>query len=162
MMDQAILIFAFATALASAMVGGVFFGFSSFVMAALARVPIGAAISAMQSINVVVLNSWLLRTFMAAAVACAALAVIAVATWQQPGSLSLIAGSLVYLAGCLGVTMLANVPLNNELAATKAESEEGAKVWTRYLSQWTAWNHVRTIACLAAAILLLIAVAQRL
>ena len=47
---------AFAAARGSGVVGGVFFAFSSFVMAALARRPAHEGIAAMQSINVVVLN----------------------------------------------------------------------------------------------------------
>jgi uncharacterized membrane protein len=42
--------------LGSALIGGIFFAFSSFVMKALARVPSPEGIAAMQSINVVVLN----------------------------------------------------------------------------------------------------------
>jgi uncharacterized membrane protein len=48
------------------------------------------------------------------------------------------------------VTLLFNVPLNNRLAAVKPESAEGKVIWTHYLSVWTAWNHVRTAAPLAA------------
>jgi hypothetical protein len=39
---------------------------------------------------------------------------------------------------------------HNKLAATGAKSAEGASVWKTYLSAWTAWNHVRTIAALLA------------
>ena len=42
--------------LGSALIAGIFFAFSSFVMKALARVPSAEGIAAMQSINVVVLN----------------------------------------------------------------------------------------------------------
>jgi len=48
------------------------------------------------------------------------------------------------------VTVLFNVPLNNKLAAVKPDSAEGNAVWTRYLREWTLWNHVRTVAPLAA------------
>jgi uncharacterized membrane protein len=30
-------------------------------------------------------------------------------------------------------------------------STEGARVWADYLVTWTTWNHVRTVAALAAA-----------
>jgi uncharacterized membrane protein len=46
--------------------------------------------------------------------------------------------------------MICNVPLNNRLAAVEPESAEGKVVWTHYLRVWTAWNHVRTAASLAA------------
>jgi uncharacterized membrane protein len=47
--------------------------------------------------------------------------------------------------------MLRNVPLNDALTAAAADSGEGALLWMRYLAAWTAWNHVRTAASLAAA-----------
>ena len=58
------------------------------------------------------------------------------------------------------VTMAFNVPLNNKLAATGAKSAEGASVWQTYLSNWTAWNHVRTIAALAACASFLLALSE--
>jgi uncharacterized membrane protein len=34
-------------------------------------------------------------------------------------------------------------------------------VWTHYLSVWTAWNHVRTVASLAAAAAFILAFARQ-
>jgi uncharacterized membrane protein len=39
------------------------------------------------------------------------------------------------------------------LARVNPVEPEAAAVWSDYLVTWTAWNHVRTIASLAAAIL---------
>jgi len=50
-----------------------------------------------------------------------------------------------------------NVPLNNALAAVDPASADGARVWAGYFTRWTAWNHVRTVAALAAAASLTIA-----
>jgi uncharacterized membrane protein len=47
--------------------------------------------------------------------------------------------------------MVCNVPRNNALAAAAPEAAESAGLWARYLAQWTAWNHLRTVACIAAA-----------
>jgi uncharacterized membrane protein len=47
--------------------------------------------------------------------------------------------------------MVFNVPLNNALAAVDPASSEGAAVWADYLRTWTNWNHVRTLAALAAS-----------
>jgi uncharacterized membrane protein len=30
-------------------------------------------------------------------------------------------------------------------------SAEGASIWADHLVRWTAWNHVRALACVAAA-----------
>ena len=57
-----------AALLGTALIGGVFFAFSSFVMKALARVPSPEGIAAMQSINVTVLNASFLGAFMGTAV----------------------------------------------------------------------------------------------
>ena len=64
--------------LGSALLGGIFFAFSSFVMKALARVPSAEGIAAMQSINVVVLNPSFLGAFMGTAAISLLVAVIAV------------------------------------------------------------------------------------
>ena len=53
----------FASALASGLVGGIFFAFSNFVMKALARVSPAQGVAAMQSINIVVLNRWFFAVF---------------------------------------------------------------------------------------------------
>lgn len=44
-----------------------------------------------------------------------------------------------------------HVPRNNALAAADPSSADGARLWRRYLREWTTWNHVRTTAALAAA-----------
>ena len=55
-MSSLVTIAGIVTLLGAAMIGGVFFAFSSFVMKALARLPSAEGIAAMQSINIVVLN----------------------------------------------------------------------------------------------------------
>ncbi len=49
----------------SAITGGIFYAFSSFVMAALARIPANAGITAMQSINITVINGTFFAAFSA-------------------------------------------------------------------------------------------------
>jgi uncharacterized membrane protein len=53
--------------------------------------------------------------------------------------------------------MICNVPRNNRLAKADPASTEGARVWTAYLREWTAWNHVRTIASAAATVAFILA-----
>ena len=69
--------------------------------------------------------------------------------------------SVIYLAGCIAVTMVRNVPLNNALATVAPGTPEAAALWTRYLSEWTLWNTVRTVAPLVSAVLLTIAVSSQ-
>jgi uncharacterized membrane protein len=152
---------AVAAALGSGAVAGFFFAFSVCVMRALERLPRDQGIAAMQSINVVVLNPWFFTAFFGTAVVCMILAVFALFTWSASGALYLLAGSLLYLAGSIFVTLAFNVPLNDALAAVNPHSAEGAALWARYLANWTAWNHVRTAASFGAAALFIAAVCMQ-
>ena len=75
-----------AALLGSALVGGVFFAFSSFIMKALARVPSREGIAAMQSINVVVLNRSFLGTFIGTALISVLIAVLSIVNWGTPAA----------------------------------------------------------------------------
>jgi uncharacterized membrane protein len=141
-------------ALGCALVAGIFLAFSNFVMKALAQVAPASGIAAMQSINVVVLNPGFLGLFMGTALACAVLFVYALMHWQAPGAFCLMAGSLLYLLGTFGVTMVFNVPRNNALARQNPASPEAVGFWRGYVTGWTMWNHARTLAALVAAVLL--------
>ena len=140
----------FIAALGSGLMAGFFFAFSATVMWALERQPAAAGIAAMQAINVVVLNPLFLGTFFGTAILSLVLDIVALMDWLAPRSGYLLAGGLLYFVGTFLVTVLFNVPLNNKLAAVKPDSAEGNAVWTRYLREWTLWNHVRTVAPLAA------------
>lgn len=144
-------------ALGCALMAGLFFAFSVSVMRGLARVPPAAGIAAMQAINIVILNPVFGLVFFGTTAACLIVAVAAVVQWHQPASASMLAGGLLYLIGAFGVTVVFNVPRNNALAAVDPASPEGARVWASYLVTWTAWNHVRTIASLAATAALIVA-----
>ncbi|NJO77590.1 MAG: DUF1772 domain-containing protein [Cyanobacteria bacterium RM1_2_2] len=145
------------SALGCGLVAGVFFAFSTFVMTALARLQPREGIVAMQSINVTAINPLFMIALFGTGVACLFLAITSLFKWHQPGTVYLLVGSLVYFIGTIGVTIAFNVPLNDALAIVKPDSAEGANLWARYLTTWTIWNHVRTIAALAAAALFTIA-----
>jgi uncharacterized membrane protein len=160
-MDVLLFVLTVCSALGCGLMAGTFFAFSSFAMKALGRLPPAQGIAAMQSINVAVIHPVFLGVFLGTAATCAALAVSSLFRWHHPGAAFLLAGSLLYLAGTFLVTMVFNVPRNNALAAVDPSSAEGARVWASYLSRWTAWNHVRTLAALAAASALTLALTLR-
>jgi uncharacterized membrane protein len=140
----------FMAAIGSGLMAGLFFAFSTSVMAALARLPAESGAAAMNSINVVILNPLFLSVFMGIALLCAILAVRAFLNWSEPGSAWLMAGSLFYLVGIFLVTAVFSVPLNDALAAVAPGTAEGTALWTRYLADWVPWNHVRTLSGVAA------------
>jgi uncharacterized membrane protein len=145
------------SALGCGLIAGVFFAFSSFVMNALAQLQPTQGIAAMQLINITVINPLFMAAFLGTAAACIFLVVSSLLRWHQPSAAYLLVGSLLYLIGTVGVTIVCNVPLNEALARVEPGSTEGASLWVSYLANWTAWNHVRTIAALAATAMLTIA-----
>lgn len=147
-----------AAAFGAAAVGGIFFAFSSFVMAGLGRAGETAGASAMQQINITVINPLTFAFFLGTAALAAAAAVLAFLSGSTTAASALpVAGAAAYILGCLGVTGAGNVPLNERLARVDAGSAEGMAAWAHYLNRWTFWNHIRTAACMISAVLFLAA-----
>jgi uncharacterized membrane protein len=137
--------------------GGLFYAFSTAVMSALGRQPHPSGMAAMQTINVVVFNPWFGGAFTLAPVACALAVITALARWPALEAPWIVAGGAIFLVGTLSVTALCNVPRNDALEAMPANDAGAAKLWSRYLREWTLWNHVRTGSALVAAALLTVA-----
>jgi uncharacterized membrane protein len=142
----------FTAAIGCGLVAGVFFAFSTFVMPALARLQPAQGIVAMQSINITAINPLFMLALLGTAVACLFIVISALLGWHQSGTIYLAIGSLLYLVGTILVTILGNVPLNYALSIVDPNSTEGATLWARFLTEWTFWNHVRTLAALAASV----------
>ena len=151
----------FLSALGCGLMAGLFFVFSAAVMTALARLPPAEGIAAMQSINAAILNPLFLAVFFGTAALCALATLSSLWTWGEPGALWRVLGGVLYLAGGLLVTRARNVPLNQALAVLAPDGPGSADRWSGYVARWTAWNHVRTVACLAAAALLTVALCDQ-
>lgn len=138
---------------------GLFFIFSVCIMGALARLPVPEGIAAMNAINVVIQNPLFFLAFLGTGVVAVAI-VVSAFIQGGPGSTLAIAGAIAFLAGTIGVTMVVNVPMNDALAAAQPASSEAASLWSGYLSGWTGWNHVRTLASMASLLLFVLAYAR--
>lgn len=145
------------TAVASAVLGGVFYGFSSFIMTALSRIPEAEGVRAMQRINIDVFHVSFMGLFFGLPLVTIGLAVVGWLNLERDAALYITAAAAVQFLGCFLITAFGNVPLNNALARADADSSDGRELWRKYLRSWTRWNHVRTAACIATAALLLIA-----
>lgn len=142
------------TALACGLMGGAFFAFSTLVMGGLRRLPDAQGLAAMQAINRAAITPLFMLALLGAAAACAVLAVVAVAGWGERRSAWLLAGSLAYLIGAFGTTIVWHVPRNDALATVDPTAVEAAARWATYLAEWMPLNHVRALASVAAAGLL--------
>ena len=75
----------FIVAIGSGIVAGVFFAFSSFVMAALGRISPTQAVAAMNSINVTVINPGFMTAFVGTGVLCLVVGVRSSFSWNHCG-----------------------------------------------------------------------------
>jgi uncharacterized membrane protein len=157
MIDGWLFVLTLVTALGCGLVAGFFFAFSTCLMKALARRPAAEGLAAMQSINVTVINPLVMGALFGTALACIAVVIGAVLEWGEPYAVYLLIGGAVYLVGTILVTAAYHVPRNDALAKLDPNSPDAAGHWSRYVREWTAANHVRTLSSLAAATLLTIA-----
>ena len=137
---------------ATALVGGVFFAFSSFVMPALARLSAPDGIRAMQSINITAVRPPLMTALFGTAVLGITGAIV------RSGQPWMLAAAALYVVGVIGVTIVAHVPRNDALARVDAAVAPGAEdAWRQYLTGWRRWNHVRWISGVASSAAFLVA-----
>ena len=127
-------------ALGSGLIAGVFFAFAAFVLAALSRLPAPAGITAMQTMIAAIKSPLFLVVFFGTAALAGLLGIAATLKWSEPGALYLLIGSLLYLNGPFGVTLLKNLPLNNHLAAVTPGSIESAIVWKEFRASCGAYG----------------------
>ena len=148
-------------AVGSGLVAGVFFAFSTFVMPAIRRRPAPAAIAVMQEINLAAPNPLFMLALLGTALTSVGVAVTAVVDLGEPFAPFALAGAALYLVTIV-LTATYHVPRNNALAGVDPDAGDAAEVWARYAAEWTRWNHVRTIAPLAAAVAFTLGAARHL
>lgn len=143
-----------ATALGSAVAGGVYANFSARVMPRLAQLSVRDGVSAMQEFNRTALQAPFMTVFFGSA---------ALSGWVLARSLraperglpELLAtgGSLCYLAGFV-LTIAYNVPRNEALDRVDPRSPAAEPLWATYLQEWTTANSARAGLSLVGAALL--------
>ncbi|GGQ40821.1 hypothetical protein GCM10010279_58090 [Streptomyces mutabilis] len=97
--------------------------------------------------------------FLGTTVLTAVITVMTIVLWPDGAAVELLLGSALHLFGSFGVTAAANVPRNTALLRLEPGTAEAAGRWPAYVREWTAWNHVRTVASAAAALAYVLALA---
>ncbi|SEW43010.1 anthrone oxygenase family protein [Chitinophaga arvensicola] len=158
-----IFVLALAT-ITTALVAGVFYGFAVSVNLAFAQLPDAAYITATKAINVAIVNPAFAASFFGAPL------FLLLAAWMnaRPAftrrGAYILAATIIFWIGSFGVTVAANIPLNDQLAAFSVEGVSAAKlheVRTAFATPWNNWHMVRTLASILAMVLLIIACLQR-
>jgi uncharacterized membrane protein len=148
---------AFLAALGCGLTAGVFFAFSSFVMPALGQLAPHDGILAMQWINRLAVTPLFMAALFGTALLCLSLMIWASVAWNRRPSRWIVPAAAVFLIGVIGVTVAANVPRNDALEQLDPQAAASATQWSSYLSEWTAFNHVRTTAALLATAMFILA-----
>ncbi|MFJ5275741.1 DUF1772 domain-containing protein [Streptomyces parvulus] len=143
--------------LGAGLTAGVFCAFSTFVMRGLAALPPAQGVAAMNSINRAAVRPAFMLVFLGTAVLTAVIAVVTFVLWPEGAVVELLLGSALFLIGSFGVTAAANVPRNTALLEVEPGSAQASGRWTSYVREWTLWNHVRTVASAATAVLYVLA-----
>lgn len=142
----------FIAAISCALIAGIFFIFSNTVMPSLAQLSYGQGVKAMQNINNIILNPLFFIIFIGPALISLILLSMQVLSTQLATSIPLIVACLSYFIGSFVVTIIFNVPMNDELKAiVHPHAFETSQIWSRYLKDWVFWNNVRAIASLVAS-----------
>lgn len=135
----------------SGLIAGTYYAYACSVMLALRKAGDRTFIEVMQRINVAIQNPVFFLAFFGA------LVLAGIAVWQQRSSAQggalgwTIAGLALYAVSLL-ITVGANVPLNEKLAAAgdPATIADPAAVRERFENAWVSWNIARTLAAAGA------------
>lgn len=144
-------------AVGCAVMSGVFFTFSSFMMQALHRLPAAQGIAAMQSINATIATPLFVLALLGTAASSLVLAMVSVTRLSEPDAPLVLAGSMLYLVGCMMVTIRYHIPRNQALDRLDPGAASSAAQWNQFVPRWIAVNHVRTLAAVAAVMAYLLA-----
>ncbi|NJN47004.1 MAG: DUF1772 domain-containing protein [Candidatus Competibacteraceae bacterium] len=134
------------------LITGLLFAFSNFVLSALADLSNENGMFAMQRVNEKIINPIFLLLFLGTPILCVIIAIGCAINLDAPAHWLLLGGSMGYLIGPFGITILFNVPLNNRLAKTKISDAD--EVWPDYQIRWQRWNHARTYIGVLSVLLL--------
>ena len=142
----------------TALSAGLLFSFSVAVNGGLHRLKDSEYVAAMQSINIAIVNPVFLLTFFGPVILLPLAAFLHDISSARFALLA--SASVLYLVFTFGVTAGGNVPLNNRLARVdvrRASSEEVTQARAQFERPWNRLHAIRTIASVAATIVIFVA-----
>lgn len=151
-MSDFITIIIVASITGAGLITGLLFAFSNFVMRALADLPADKGMFVMQRINQKIINPLFMLLFLGTPLLCLLIIIHFAQTTELSDNLFLLIGAFGYIVGPFGITLLFNVPLNNQLA--REDLSDSDIKWPPYQKKWQYWNHIRTYIGLLSVILL--------
>ncbi|MEP6645939.1 MAG: anthrone oxygenase family protein [Saprospiraceae bacterium] len=149
------------TVLFSGLIAGLLFSYACSVNLGLHHLGDVEYVKAMQGINIEIQNFYFFTVFMGL------LFLLPVSAWLSFSSVHKatfylwLTATIIYLFGVLGITLVGNVPLNNQMAVinlSSVNSETLSAFRHHFESQWTSYHMIRTVASIISFILTIIGV----
>jgi uncharacterized membrane protein len=140
----------------TSLMAGIFFAFTVSVMPGLGKLSDAGFLSAMQSINREIQNPVFFLVFFGVLILLP-FAIYLHYHADRSAFLLLTAATLVYFIGVFGVTILGNIPLNNQLDQfdiARATPENLQSFRAHFEGKWNTFNSVRTVSSLLAAVIM--------
>lgn len=104
------------------------------------------AVAAMQAMNASVRNAAFAPAFFGTPLVMAVAAGLALRAGGRGAALLFLAAAAVYASGGMGLTLVVNVPMNEQLAAAAPTTvEQAGRVWSAYSGPWQLANQVRAL-----------------
>ena len=142
--------------IATGLMSGLWYGWVVSVIPGTRRVSDATYVDIMQRINRAILNPAFLVAFMGIPVLLVVAAILQFRAGDARRGWLVGSAAVVYAIGVFGVTASRNVPLNDDLDAFDLEAADPSAVQVRrqtYEDPWNRWHYVRTVANLAAFVL---------
>ena len=148
------------TTVFSGLMAGLFYAWSISVTPGLAKINDVSYLRAFQSMNRAIINPLFAVVFFGLVILLPVLSYLSFQTSMSNPFWYVIAATILYFVGIMGVTIGGNVPLNNALEALQIQSmtpEQMEEFRKGFESKWNRFNHIRTISSFLTFLLLVIA-----
>jgi uncharacterized membrane protein len=153
------------TTLFSGLMAGLFYAWSISVTPGLAKINDVSYLQAFQSMNRAILNPLFFVFFLGLVLLLPLLSYLSFQTSMGNQFWYVLAATILYFVGIMGVTIGGNIPLNNALEALQIESmtpEQMNEFRKGFESKWNRLNSIRTISSAITFLLLVIACVREL
>jgi uncharacterized membrane protein len=150
----------FLTCIATGLMSGLFFAYSTSVSPGLKNISDAASLASMQSINRAILNPIFFMVFFGALIL---LPLNSYLQFERPLTLRsglFLTAAIIYIVGAFGVTIVGNIPLNNTLDKfdlSNASPENMRSMRNLFEARWNNLNLVRTLASTISFAMLIVA-----
>ncbi|MBC7919850.1 MAG: DUF1772 domain-containing protein [Ferruginibacter sp.] len=146
------------TATTTALIAGLFYAYSCSVNPGLNRLSDTAYLTAMQSINRAILNPVFFAVFSGAALLLPLSTYVHFAQPAPERFWFLLAATIVYLVGAVGVTIVGNVPLNEILDAFNLQSASVSEIAAQRIAFEVPWNRLHTVRTIASTLAIILVI----